>query len=286
VQRLQEKLEAPILDVMQWADELLDSVFGSITVMHIRDDIQAMRGEAARALAQIPPLLHAIERQDVRGGINLAHQTDNLLLRARVNYVFRFRQDYAHRLTRLQQNILSHIETSSIAGCEYLARIKSYLSLVSPGTVVHCDYYYLPTVLRDFLRGAQPDVELHIAPGVGEFYGNVEGLRRALTYVLENRRHAGEDAEVQVYAARESNASVRLLIVDNGPGINPKDAPHIFEPFYQAKPDDPGMGLGLTLAQRLMRQQGGDVQLHGASDEDNGGAAFAVSLPIGITKPK
>src|ERR1019366_1448608 len=57
-------------------------------------------------------------------------------------------------------------------------------------------------------------------------------------------------------------------IVDTGPGIGPKDLPHIFEAFRQAddtaaRPAD-GTGLGLTIARELARAMGGDITVSSA----------------------
>jgi signal transduction histidine kinase len=42
-----------------------------------------------------------------------------------------------------------------------------------------------------------------------------------------------------------------LVFSDNGPGINPDDAPYIFEPFYSGKGEE-GRGLGLYIARQLL----------------------------------
>ena len=55
----------------------------------------------------------------------------------------------------------------------------------------------------------------------------------------------------------------------------------IFELFGQAGTDahgDPGIGLGLSLARRLARLHGGDVQAF--SDGPGRGSELVVSLPI------
>jgi signal transduction histidine kinase len=73
---------------------------------------------------------------------------------------------------------------------------------------------------------------------------------------------------------------VQLSIADRGPGIDSKDLPHIFEPFYRghrivASPV-PGTGLGLSLVSRHMQAHSGRVSVrtnHGSGTE------FALHLP-------
>ena len=83
-------------------------------------------------------------------------------------------------------------------------------------------------------------------------------------------------------AAQRTDGTVELLVSDDGPGIPAADRERIFEPGFSGNgppADRPsgGAGLGLSLARRLARAAGGDVQL-----SDRGpGAHFVVRLPSG-----
>ena len=83
-------------------------------------------------------------------------------------------------------------------------------------------------------------------------------------------------------AAQRTDGTVELLVSDDGPGIPAADRERIFEPGFSGngRPADRpsgGAGLGLSLARRLARAAGGDVQL-----SDRGpGAHFVVRLPSG-----
>ena len=87
------------------------------------------------------------------------------------------------------------------------------------------------------------------------------------------------------YAAAGGKLSVSLSgnivrICDNGPGIPAPLRQKVFERFFRV--DDsltasqPGSGLGLTIARRLMRDQEGDVLL----EPSENGACFAIRLPV------
>jgi signal transduction histidine kinase len=67
---------------------------------------------------------------------------------------------------------------------------------------------------------------------------------------------------------------------DTGPGIPPADLPHIFDRFFKAdraRSGQPGAGLGLAIARRLMAAQGGDLT---AENRAEGGARFVAGLPL------
>jgi len=74
---------------------------------------------------------------------------------------------------------------------------------------------------------------------------------------------------------------VMISVSDTGVGIAPSVLPHIFETFMQG--DDPrgqprdGLGIGLTLARRLIELHDGRIQA--MSDGPGTGATFVIRLP-------
>jgi signal transduction histidine kinase len=67
----------------------------------------------------------------------------------------------------------------------------------------------------------------------------------------------------------------RIVILDNGPGIEEASLSKLFRPFYTTKAD--GTGLGLAVVQKIIVQHGGQVE---ARNRSEGGAAFMVTLPL------
>ena len=70
---------------------------------------------------------------------------------------------------------------------------------------------------------------------------------------------------------------IRVDIVDTGCGIPADVLPHIFENYFTTKPAGEGTGLGLTIAQDIVREHGGEI--HVATDVDTG-TTFSVYFPI------
>ncbi|SFF59815.1 Signal transduction histidine kinase [Fontimonas thermophila] len=75
-------------------------------------------------------------------------------------------------------------------------------------------------------------------------------------------------------ATRDEASRLVIDIGDDGPGIAPEDRELIFEPFVFRR--EGGMGLGLAVVRRILRQHGGDVV---ADRSPLGGALFRVWLP-------
>jgi signal transduction histidine kinase len=103
---------------------------------------------------------------------------------------------------------------------------------------------------------------------------------RVLTPLIENACRYGRS--IVKVAAQRKDGTVELLVSDDGPGIPASDRERIFEPGFSgngAPTEHPsgGAGLGLSLARRLARAAGGDVQLTDGAP----GAHFSVRLPSG-----
>ena len=90
---------------------------------------------------------------------------------------------------------------------------------------------------------------------------------------------AGGRVDVRAFATA---SDVVLTVRDTGAGIPTDMLPHIFEMFRQVEPAGGraagGLGLGLSIARRLVELHGGDIRAE--SDGPERGAAFIVRLPI------
>ena len=85
--------------------------------------------------------------------------------------------------------------------------------------------------------------------------------------------------ETDSTSSSESVESVRIKIEDNGPGLDPKIAKDIFQPFSTTKKD--GSGLGLAIVKRLVEGLGGKVSGENLARE---GTTITIILPVSIDK--
>ena len=70
------------------------------------------------------------------------------------------------------------------------------------------------------------------------------------------------------------DAGVRLLVIDNGPGVPAAQPQRVFDAFWSTKPG--GMGIGLGLSRSIVAAHGGSLT---AENNVDGGATFCAVLP-------
>jgi signal transduction histidine kinase len=110
-------------------------------------------------------------------------------------------------------------------------------------------------------------------------------LLRVLVNLLDNAvRHARSRVELTV---SHDGGAVRFDVSDDGPGIDPADLPHLFEPLFRAdrtrNSTTGGAGLGLAIVERLATAQGATVA---AGAAPGGGARFTVRFADPASDPQ
>ncbi|GEP44233.1 response regulator [Brevifollis gellanilyticus] len=99
-------------------------------------------------------------------------------------------------------------------------------------------------------------------------------------------KYAGEGCRIEVKAERDGG-DVVVHVIDNGIGIDPELLPRIFDLFVQASRtldrQHGGLGIGLTLVQRLVRLHEGSIKAHSAGLGQ--GTEFTVRLPVLASPP-
>ncbi len=97
---------------------------------------------------------------------------------------------------------------------------------------------------------------------------------QAVKSVVRNAIDAMPDGGALRVRTAQKNGRCSILVADTGPGIAEQDAPLIFMPFFSTK--EQGMGLGLTTANRIMKQHNGELRL---VPQEEGGSAFLFDVP-------
>jgi two-component system, OmpR family, sensor histidine kinase SenX3 len=113
-------------------------------------------------------------------------------------------------------------------------------------------------------------------------WGCQDLLMQALDNLLNNAiRHSRRGGQVECEVVPLNSGGIEIRIVDEGPGLTPRDVTRAFRPFTQlsAHTDSAGgsTGLGLWIVRIVAERHGGHVQA--ANRKDGTGAVFTLCLP-------
>lgn len=130
--------------------------------------------------------------------------------------------------------------------------------------------------------GRQIDLSVQ---GVTVVEGGESQLEMVMANYLANAlKYSPPDAPVEVRLECTDDLA-RVSVLDRGPGIDPIEAEELFEPFRRGARTSatPGIGIGLTVCQRLVESMGGAVAA--APRADGQGAEFSFTLPLVHDQP-
>lgn len=139
-------------------------------------------------------------------------------------------------------------------------------------------------IVRNCLRDFKQDADLRglrlLAEGGDSFpriWADHDALRHVLETLVRNALEATpRGGKVQV-STSGNDQTLRWTVQDNGRGVSPSDARHLFDPFYCGRQAGRGLGLGLPRAARFLAQLGGEIRWHPAPGQ---GSIFQVHIPL------
>ncbi len=131
-------------------------------------------------------------------------------------------------------------------------------------------------ILKPSLKKESIELTIDIQPDNLEVRANNVLLQQVLVNLISNAMQAMEGQPVKKIRleAFAIGAKVVIAVEDNGPGIAQELLHEIFEPFFTTKKSGQGLGLGLTISDRIIRDFGGQITLVPSAQ----GARFEFTL--------
>lgn len=104
-----------------------------------------------------------------------------------------------------------------------------------------------------------------------------------LQNLMENAHRFSPEGRPVTVGAETTPAQVMVWVIDEGPGIPPKELPRVFERFYKVdrartRRGD-GSGLGLAISKRLVSAHGGQIW---AEPAESGGTRVVFTIPAEV----
>ncbi|QCI64809.1 ATP-binding protein [Phreatobacter stygius] len=206
------------------------------------------------------------------------------LITARTQALAAVSHDLKTPLTRLRMRIdeIGNAETQRAIAAdlsEMEAMIDATLSYLrgdrSDEEMRPVDLIAIIATIADDARDAGDSVSLD-APRSIVVHGRHLALKRALTNLIQNAIKYGGVAAITV---RAEHGQARVCVADEGPGIPDQDMDAMFEPFvrldHSRNRGSGGFGLGLTIANEIVRAHGGTISL---ANRTEGGLCVTVLL--------
>ncbi len=196
-----------------------------------------------------------------------------------------------------QRNILSFIDNIKISGDRASQIVTNMLNFSRSSSVTkvstdlkelinHTIELTLNSVKpSQFPSKEIPNIELDVASDLKSVECAPVEIQQVLINLIRNALQSFEseyyensfNAKVTV-SAHNAGQSVKILIRDNGPGIDAQAREHIFEPFFTTKKTGLGTGLGLSVCYFIISEHHeGEIDLE---SEPGKGACFTITLPI------
>ena len=110
-------------------------------------------------------------------------------------------------------------------------------------------------------------------------YGDRNRLKQVFLNVLDNAlKYTPEGGMIGVQAYQDfKDNTVKIVIADNGCGINAEDLPKVKDKFYKANQKINGSGIGLAVADEIVKMHKGSLDIESSPEV---GTTVTITLPI------
>ena len=118
-------------------------------------------------------------------------------------------------------------------------------------------------ILKPSLRKSGIQLSIEIQPEDIEVRANNVLLQQVLVNLISNGMQAinGQAEKMITVEAKPEGSRVVIAVEDTGTGVSDEHVQRIFDPFYTTKKSGQGLGLGLTISDRIIRESGGQMKL-------------------------
>jgi len=186
-------------------------------------------------------------------------------------------------LTQANTLLLDKLDTA-LASTEHLLSTLLAIAKMEQGALQpQFRHVYLESILQPLIGeysvlAEQRQLEFRAKYKDAVIYTDPTYLRRIVQNFLSNAIKYTQRGKV-LLGVRRRGDSLLIAVWDTGPGIPTQQRSRIFDAFYRVQNSNiEGVGLGLSVAQRMSEQLGCQLTLH---SEEGRGSCFSVKVPLG-----
>ncbi|HZA51476.1 MAG TPA: HAMP domain-containing sensor histidine kinase [Myxococcaceae bacterium] len=272
---------APLEQLTRAARALGEGDLSTRSGIRRRDEV----GELARAFDEMAERLERLVRNERELLANVSHELRTPLSRIRVALELGEEGD-AERARKYLKEIGSDLAELEQLLEDVLTAARLDTSKAGNGFPLHVSAVhageFVDSAARRFREAwpSRPLVEEITAP-LPVIDADPVLLRRVLDNLLDNARKYSEDGKPIRLRAAAVDGVLRVEVADEGIGMSESDLRQLFTPFFRTDRSRArgtgGVGLGLTLARRIVDAHGGSLT---AASEPGRGSTFTVKLPL------
>ena len=131
-------------------------------------------------------------------------------------------------------------------------------------------------MFTDRARTEQKQLNYEETTALPPVYGDVDRLRQVFVNIIDNAlKYTSPGGTITVFS-REDSGWVRVTISDTGCGIPAEHLPNVKKKFYKANQLVRGSGIGLAVADEIVRLHGGTLEI---DSQEGVGTTVVISLP-------
>ncbi|MEP1035617.1 ATP-binding protein [Ekhidna sp.] len=188
--------------------------------------------------------------------------------------------DYLQVLDEDGQKLVQFTKKAAYRMSELVSALSEYLSIGLEFKREHVDVKNLVHEVIDSMNGSVSNSRATIEVGpMPDLNANKMELKRVFQNLIGNSiKYKRKNVAPQIcVSAQKRKGNWLFAVKDNGIGISKKDIPRAFQLFRQlhSKDEYDGMGLGLSIARRVIELHGGQIWLESTVDE---GTTFFFTL--------
>lgn len=268
------------IGILALSDVALDAERRELLRVYANQAAQAMERSQLRDLALRARVLEESERwrRALLGAVSHDLRSPLATIKAAVSTV---REAQGQLLDADRDELLGLIEAQTDDLARLVTNLLDYTRIQSGALELHQD----PTAVEDIVMAAVNTVGQNLAktavvtdipPQLPPVDVDDLLMVQVVANLLENAaRHAPVGSPIEVRVSRQGD-TVALAVRDRGPGVAPKDRPHIFE-MWTTSDGGGRAGLGLGIAKAFVEAHGQHLELQ---EVPGGGACFVVSMAV------
>ncbi len=273
---------------IRWVEILLIPVFNAVNELTRFDGLVTDITERLRIEAEQRELQTEHERAQVLRQF-IADASHDLRTPLATMYTSLY---LLRRISPQDANLIRHLNTLENQ-TTHLTRVLDDLFTMSrldaPATYVEKHRIEVKQITDNVVNAyqqiaANKQLQLHYTAPDSSLFLNADKdyLLDALNRVVKNAvNYTPEGGSVSITVCQKPEKHVTIEVTDTGIGIQPSELPDIFDRFYRSdkarKTDDGGVGLGLSLARKIVELHNGTIEVESTPGE---GSTFRITLPL------